>query len=132
MSATRGGDAEGVRRAMRLIHGALLGGVLMLGVVVLFLLRSGDMGSGQSGPFRWVWLSLALVALFAAGLVRGRLRPEAPAREVQTTAIVIWALAEAQALAGISFALVTGDTLLAGGGLVVAMFLLALHRPASF
>jgi hypothetical protein len=132
MIATGGGDAEGVRRVMRLIHGALLGGILMFGVVVLFLLRGGDMGSGQSGPFRWVWLALALVALFAAGLVRGRLRPEAPAREVQTTAIVIWALAEAQALAGLSFALVTGDMLLAGGGLVVAMFLLALHRPASF
>ncbi len=75
---------------------------------------------------------LALAALFGAGLVRGRLRPDAAAREVQKTAIVIWALAEAQALAGLAFALVSGDVVLAGGGPVVAMFLMALHRPASF
>jgi len=132
MSPNGNGDAGDTRRTMRLIHGALLSGILMFGAVVLFLLRSGSMGGLQPGPFRWAWLALALVALFAAGLVRGRLRPEAAPREVQITAILIWALAEAQALAGLSFALVTGDVVLAGGGLVVAMFLLALHRPASF
>ncbi len=132
MSPNGNDDAGGGHRTMRLIHGALLSGILIFGAVVLFLLRSGSVGSGQPGPFRWIWLALALVALFAAGLVRGRLRPEAEPREVQTTAILIWALAEAQALAGLSFALVTGDAVLAAGGLVVAMFLLALHRPSSF
>jgi hypothetical protein len=128
----RSRDAGDVRQTLRIIHAALLGGILTFGAIVLFLLVSGRVGSGGGGVLRWVWLALAVTALFAAGVLRGRLRPEAPARQAQTTAIMVWALAELPALTGLVFALVSGDLVPAIGGLVIGLALLTSHRPATF
>lgn len=126
-----GGSAD-LRQMLRIIHAALLGGIVTFGAIVLFLLASGRSGSEEVGALRWVWLVLAVAALFAAGVLRGRLRADAPARETQTTAIMIWALAELPALTGLAFALVSADLVPAIGGLVVGLALLASHRPATF
>jgi hypothetical protein len=117
---------------LRIIHAALLGGIVTFGAIVLFFLASGRAGNGGGGVLRWVWLALAIAALFAAGVLRGRLRPEAPARESRTTALMIWALAEVPALSGLAFAVVSGDLVPAIGGLVIGLALLISHRPATF
>lgn len=126
------GDSGDLRQTLRIIHAAVLGGVLAFGAIVLFLVATGRSGAEGGGALRWAWLALAVVALFAVGMLRGRLRPEAPPRQVQSTAIMIWALAELPALIGLAFALVSGDLVPAIGGLVVGLALLTTHRPATF
>jgi hypothetical protein len=130
MNAT--GDSGDFRQTLRIIHGAILGGLVTFGAIVLFLLASGRSGSGGAGALRWVWLALSVAALFLAGVLRGRLRPEATLSQTRTTAIMIWALAELPALTGLAFALVTGDLVPAVGGLAIGLALLVSHRPATF
>jgi hypothetical protein len=50
------GDAGDLRQTLRIIHAALLGGIVTFGAIVLFLLASGRAGSGGGGVLRWVCL----------------------------------------------------------------------------
>lgn len=125
-------DLRDAGQTLRMIHTAILGGLVTFGAVVLVLLASGRSGSGEVGALRWVWLGLSVVALFMAGVLRGRLRPEATPQQTRTTAIIIWALADVPALTGLAFGLLTGDPVPAVGGLVIGLALLFFHRPATF
>jgi hypothetical protein len=125
------GHSEDARQTLRIIHGAVSGGLVAFGAIVLFLLGSGRSGSVEGLALRWVWLALSVVALFLAGVARGRLPRNASPGQLRTTAIVIWALAEVPALTGLAFALVTGDLVPAVGGLVIGLALLVSHRPAT-
>lgn len=119
---------------LRIVHLAMMGGVLVFAGVVYFLLKGGvdPVAADRASAFRWVWLAAALALVFAAGIVRGRLPRGAAPERVRTTAILVWALAEATAVLGITFALVTGDWMPLAGGLLVALFLFVHHRPSTF
>lgn len=119
-------------RALKMVHGAIVAGVVGFAAVVFFLLWRGEGADVSAGSLRWVWLAAALACLFAAGWLRGRLTRDAPPDRVRRTAITIWALAEVPALLGLALGLVSGDRLIAAAGLVLGLMLLALHRPASF
>jgi hypothetical protein len=118
-------------QTLQLIYMALGGGVLLFAVIV-FLVIGPLEGETDLQVLRWVWLGLALTAIFAAGLIRGRLTRDATAAQAQTVAVTTWGLAEGQALLGLVAYLVAGDSLPAILGLVVAVYLFARHRPATF
>ena len=119
-------------RALKMVHGAIVAGVVGFAAVVFFLLGRGAAADVPAGSLRWVWLAAALACLFAAGWLRGRLGRDAPPDRVRRTAITIWALAEMPALFGLALGLVSGDRLTAAAGVVLGLVLLALHRPTSF
>jgi len=119
------GDAQ-----LKLIHAAMLSGVLLFLAVVLFLSGGRD-GAESNLIFRWGWLALAVVAVFTAGFVRGRLQRSADEAEVRTAAILIWAVAESAALLGLVSTLVTGDIAPGLGATLVFVFLMVHHRPSQ-
>lgn len=129
-----GADSRESTLPLRIIHLALIGGVLIYAAVAWFLMRGGTIAAAAdlAAVFRWAWLALALGLVFGAGILRGRLPRGAPPERVRTTAILVWALAEATALTGITFALVTGDWMPLVGGLLVGLFLFVHHRPSTF
>jgi hypothetical protein len=120
------------RTVLTTIYVALALGVAVL-AIVFYAVGPVAEGSVSRPLFRWMWLAAAALCTIGAGIVRGRLsgvvadpRPALPA------AIVVWSLAEAQALlAAIGF-FITGDFPLLVAGLVLFIFLLGRHRPGSF
>jgi len=118
-------------QTLQLIFMALGGGVLLFAVIV-FLVVGPLESETDLQVLRWVWLGIALAAIFAAGLVRGRLTRDSTAAQAQTAAVTTWGLAEGQALLGLVAYLVAGDSLPAILGLVVGVYLFTRHRPATF
>lgn len=118
---------------LKVIHAAMLGGTLVFLSVALFLTlgREGPGPSVDSPLFRWAWLAFGLVAVFGAGFLRGRLGRSPDEARVQTTGILIWALAEATALFGIVATIVTGDLAPGLGATMVGVFLMIHHRPSQ-
>ncbi len=116
---------------LAIVQLALAAGILLVAVVVFAVLRPSGSGADLS-ILRWVWLAFALLSIFGAGVVRGRLRREATEQQAFTTAVLVWALAEAQALLGLVTYLVAGDRLPAVLGLVVAFYLFARYRASEF
>jgi hypothetical protein len=117
---------------LKIIYVAL---VLTVGIlaVVLYLVGPVTVSPIDRSIFRWIWLSAAVVCTISAGFVRGRSSAvSSDARSVLPAAVVVWSLAEAQALlAAIGFFL-TDDLPLLAAGLVLFIFLLARHRPSTF
>lgn len=130
----RGSGSPHGREALllRIIHAALLSGVLLYAAVVYFLIGGAEADLDTVATLRWVWVAVAVGTVFAAGIVRGRLPRGASEERRRTTALVVWALAESVALLGITLALVTGDALPLAGGVLVALFLFVYHRPPTF
>ena len=120
------------RAALTVIYVALTLGVGVL-AVVFYLVGPVAEGSIDRSLFRWVWLVAAVVCTVGAGIVRGRSEAASEeARSMLPAAVVVWSLAEAQALlAAIGF-LLTGDLALLVAGLVLFVFLLSRHRPSTF
>lgn len=116
--------------ALTIIWAALAVGVLTFAVLVFVL--GPTAGDGRSGAWRWAWFAAALVAIFAAGIVRGRLRRDPRPEQIRASAILIWALGEGQALLGLVLYFVTGDSTPAIVGLAVGAWIFLRHRPASF
>jgi F0F1-type ATP synthase membrane subunit c/vacuolar-type H+-ATPase subunit K len=114
-----------------IIQLALASGVLLFALIVFVVLRPSGAETDLS-IFRWVWLAFALLSIFGAGVVRGRLSRDATEQQAYTTAIIVWALAEGQALLGLVTYLVAGDRLPAVLGLVVGFYLFARHRASEF
>ncbi len=115
---------------LRIIHAAIVGGVLLFtGVAVA--LKPSDAGT-TPGWVTWLWLAPAALAVFLAGFVRGRLPRGADAGKVRSSAITIWAVAEGAALCGLAMALVTGGWAAVLGPAIVSLGLLAYHGPSSF
>lgn len=118
---------------LKVIHGAMLGGTLLFLSVALFLTlgREGGEPTLDHSLFRWAWLGFGFVAVFGAGFMRGRLGRSPDESKVQTTGIVIWALAEGTALVGIVSTIVSGDIAPALGATLVGVFLMVHHRPTQ-
>ncbi len=133
--ASRGpaGDPE---RLLRVLYAALALGVAVLAAVFLLL---GPVANGavDRSHFRWIWLAAAVISMIAAGFIRGRgLAVEnqvgcTDVRAILPQAVIIWALAEGQALLALVGYFLTGDLALLVVGLVLFIFLLGRHRPGS-
>ena len=120
------------RSVLTTIYAAFVLGVAVLAVV--FYVLGPVAGSAlDRSLFRWIWLPAAVLCTVGAGMVRGRSSAvSTDARSVLPAAVVVWSLAEAQALlAAIGFFL-TGDLALLVVGLVLFIFLLTRHRPSTF
>ena len=116
--------------ALKLIHGAILSGTILFFGVVYFLF--GDQAVQDVSPaLRWAWLAAAIIAVFVAGYVRGRIGPNPDAEQVRTGGLIIWCLSEGAALLGMASTIVTGDMSSAIGATLIAVFLLIYHRPSE-
>ncbi len=124
-------EGQPAYRGLRTIQVGLASGVLLFALIAVAVLRPSGAGADLT-ILRWVWLAVALLSVFGAGVVRGRLRREATGQQAYATAVMVWALAEGQALLGIVAYLVMGDRLPALLGLVVAAYLFVRYRASDF
>lgn len=115
---------------LRLIHAALIAGILGLAAAFVVIGPSGRLGS--LNMLRLTWLGVAAAAMISAGMVSGRLAAQADIAKRARSAIILWAIGEGPALLGLVFYFMTGDRILLV--LPVAAFLLYMtrYRPASF
>ena len=117
-------------QALTIIYGALAAGVFLFAAIVLLVLEPIDSVVDPT-VMRLVWFGLAAVAVFGAGIVRGRLAGGDPQRS-RTGAIVVWALAEGQALVGIVGTMITGDRIMTYGALAIFVWIWLRYPPRSF
>lgn len=122
----------------RIIHIALALGVALTFAILFFVRDSGgEVGGETASLFRWLtYISLAL-ATVATMLMRSRMPapgPESTASEWwsenQPRAVVIWAMSEGVALAGIVFGFVAGELELMVLAVLFGLGLLFVHRPS--
>jgi hypothetical protein len=109
---------------LRIIHAALIAGVLGLAAALSLIGPSGRLGS--MGILRLTWFGVAAVAMVGAGVVSGRLAAQSDAAKRARSTIILWAIGEGPALLGLVFYFLTGDRLLLV--LPVAAFLLYMMR----
>ncbi|MDX1577674.1 MAG: hypothetical protein R3266_04285 [Gemmatimonadota bacterium] len=114
--------------ALAIVHGALLSGIVIFGAVVMLVPLEGP--SSLPGMVQWVWLVFVVLAVFGAGVVRGRLGAKRDPASRRQGAIVLWALAEGAALVSLVFAWITGSSTPLIGALV-GVLLLLYHRPST-
>lgn len=121
---------NGRSQPLTAIYVALALGVFLFAAVVLFVLEPMET-SVDENTMRFVWLGFAAVATLAVGAVRGRLAG-AGADQARTAAIVVWALAEGQALVGITGTMLTGDRVIAFAALALFVWLWMRYPPRAF
>jgi len=130
------GETQGPRTpqsmtALHVIYLALIFGVVLFAIVVRLVLEPIEAYSGSA--LRFVWLAAAAGCTLAAGYFRTRLAgPQAEDGQITTAAVVVWALAEGQALLGIVAYMISGDVLIFWCALVLFVYLFARYRPAVF
>ena len=119
-------------QSLAAIYAALAGGVFIYAAIVLFVLDPAD-SSIDSNVLRLAWFGLAAAAMMGAGVIRGRASASRndPGR-MRAYAIIVWALAEGQALLGITATLLTGDRILAYGSLAIFVWIWLRYPPRSF
>ena len=119
-------------QALPVIYAALAMGVFLFAGVVLFVLDPLE-ASLDPGLMRIVWFASAIVATLGAGIVRGRMAGGAAGPDAsRTAAILVWALAEGQALVGIVGTMLTGDRVTAYASLALFVWLWMRYPPAKF
>ena len=119
-------------QALTAIYAALAMGVFLFAAVVLFVLDPLE-ASLDPGRMRIVWFVVAIVATLGAGGVRGRMAGGGVGSDrSRTAAIVVWALAEGQALVGIAGTMLTGDRVTAYASLALFVWLWMRYPPGKF
>jgi len=116
---------------LSVIYYALATGVLLYALVVLLVLRPVG-GAVGTTTMRVIWLGVAVAATLGVGVVRGRSQAGRGAAGRAATPIVVWALAEGQALVAITGTLLTGERMLSFAGLAVFVWLWLRYPPRSF
>ncbi|MEN8144896.1 MAG: hypothetical protein ABFS14_08085 [Gemmatimonadota bacterium] len=115
---------------LRIIHAALIAGVLLFAAVIAVVVPSGS--PEPMNALRLAWLGAAAAAMVAAGVVSGRLAVQADSASRARSAIIMWAIGEGPALLGLAFSFVTGDRLLLVLPVVVFLLYMMRYRPVSF
>ncbi len=118
-------------QALSAIYTVLALGVFLFAAIVLFVMDPLET-SVDSNVMRFVWLGVAVVVTLGAGVIRGRMAAAAGPDQKRTAAIIVWALAEGQALVGIVATLLTGDRVTAYASLALFVWLWMRYPPASF
>ncbi len=123
---------DAAARILTPIYFSLALGVFLFAAMVLFVLDPLD-ASLNTGVVRIAWLALAVLTTLGAGIARGRMVDRASdAAQRQKAAIVVWALAEGQALMGVVGTLLTGDPVTAYASLALFVWLWLRYPPGSF
>ena len=119
-------------QALTVIYAALAMGVFLFAAVVLFVLDPLE-ASLDPGLMKIVWFVAAIIATLGAGIIRGRMAGGVAGSDAsRTAAIVVWALAEGQALVGIVGTMLTGDRVTAYASLALFVWLWMRYPPAKF
>jgi len=115
-----------------ILYAALASGVVLYAAVLLFALE--PTGSVQNPtPLRFAWLGVAIGVTLATGVIQARVRSgRVDDNGRVTSAILIWALAEGQALLGLTGYLLSGDRMLVILSLVLFAYLYLRYPPAAF
>lgn len=121
---------NGSSQTLTAVYVALALGVFLFAVVVLFVLEPTEASAGGT-MVRLAWFGLAIVVTLAVGVVRGRSAGAGP-EQARTAAIVVWALAEGQALVGIVATMLTGDRVIAYAALALFAWLWMRYPPRVF
>jgi hypothetical protein len=122
----------------RIIHMALSLGVALTFAILFFVREAGgEVGGETASLFRWLTYIFLAGATVATVLMRSRMpapRPDSTAEQWwgvnQPRAVVIWAMSEGVALAGIVFGWVAGELELMVLGALFGLGLLFVHRPS--
>lgn len=118
-------------RMRGVIYAALIVGVALFALVVRLVV--GPIGTYDGLALRFVWLAAAAGCTLAAGYFRTRLAgPDADDAQLTTAAVIVWALAEGQALLGIVGYMISGDVLIMWCSLALFAYLFVRYRPAVF
>lgn len=121
--------------SLPLLYGAMAAGVLLYAAVLVFALRpeEGAASAASAGALRIGWLVVAVGVTLLAGVIQQRVRasaPDDPSRA--TSALVVWAAVEGQALLGLTGYFLSGDRLLLILPLVLFVYLFLRNPPAAF
>lgn len=115
-----------------ILYAALASGVVLYAAVLLFALEPTGSVSNPT-PIRLAWLGVAIGVTLATGVIQARVRSgRLDPRGRVTSAILIWALAEGQALLGLTGYLLSGDRMLVILSLVLFAYLYLRYPPAAF
>ncbi len=129
---------ESADTVAKIIHGAILGGLMIALAAFLFLQQAvgQEFAGGIGRGLRIAGYGLLATAGVGSLLVRGRIKPPArgadPSRwwtDVMPQAVVVWALAEGGGLTAMVLGWVIGDTTLLALGAAVGLALLFVTRP---
>ncbi len=129
---------EDVDTVAKIIHGAVIGGLVIALAIFLFLQRAVglDFPGGIGGGLRIAGYALLATGALGSLLVRGRIKPPASGTEVgrwwtdvMPQAVVVWALAEGGGLGAMVLGWLIGDTTLLALGAAVGLALLFVTRP---
>ncbi len=121
-----------------ILYAALAGGVFLYAAVLAFVIE--PVGSvGNPMVLRVAWLIVAVGVTLLAGVIQQRVVAQrkrgaegAAGDSAVTNAILVWAMAEGQALVGLTGYLLSGDRLLLILPLVLFAYLFLRHPPAAF
>jgi hypothetical protein len=113
------------------IYAALAVGVFLFAAIVLFVLGPVE-ASLDSGVMRIVWFVAAAVATLGAGMIRGKMAGSGASGGARTAAVIVWALAEGQALIGIVGTMLTGDRVTAYASVALFVWLWMRYPPRAF
>lgn len=129
---------ENADTVAKIIHGAIIGGLVIALAVFLFLQRAvgQEFAAGIGRGLRIAGYALLATAAVGALLVRGRIKPPAGGADlgrwwtdVMPQAVVVWALAEGGGLTAMVLGWIIGDTTLLALGAAVGLALLFVTRP---
>ena len=115
-----------------ILYAALASGVVLYAAVLLFAIE--PTGAVQDSTWlRIAWLAVAVGVTLMAGVVQARLRSGTVDESGRaSSAILVWALAEGQALLGLTGYLLSGDRMLLILSLVLFAYLYLRYRPSAF
>lgn len=115
-----------------ILYAALASGVVLYAAVLLFVLEPTG-GIQDPTLLRFAWLGVAIGVTLTTGVIQARVRSGRVDDSGRvTSAIFIWALAEGQALLGLTGYLLSGDRMLVVLSLALFAYLYLRYPPAAF
>ena len=114
-----------------ILYAALAAGVFLYAAVLLFALEPTGAVENPTA-LRIAWLVVAVGVTVMTGFVQARIRAGVPEESVATYAILVWAMAEGQALLGLTGYLLSGDRLLLILSLALFAYLYLRYPPSAF
>jgi len=115
-----------------ILYAALASGVVLYAAVLLFVLEPTG-GIQDPTLLRFAWLGVAIGVTLTTGVIQARVRSGRVDDSGRvTSAIFIWALAEGQALLGLTGYLLSGDRVLVVLSLALFAYLYLRYPPAVF
>jgi hypothetical protein len=117
---------------LSLLYAALASGVVLYAIVLVFVIE--PTGAVEDPTWlRVAWLAVAVGVTLMAGIVQARIRRGGADEAARATgALTVWALAEGQALLGLTGYLLSGDRMLLILSLALFAYLYLRFPPRAF